>query len=63
MPFDLKRVLESKQSQRKQLAGRPLSEKLALLDALRDRTLAIQAAAAGGKLKASDPRDPTSQTQ
>ena len=45
MTFDLQRILESKQALRRKLASRPVSEKLAMLDALRDRTRTIRAAA------------------
>jgi len=46
MTFDLDRILASKQARRRDLASRPVAEKLAMLDALRDRTRAIRAAAA-----------------
>ncbi|MFA5800017.1 MAG: hypothetical protein WC840_03600 [Candidatus Peribacteraceae bacterium] len=45
MTFDLQRILESKQSLRRNLASRLVSEKLAMLDALRDRARTIRAAA------------------
>ncbi len=45
MTFDLQRILESKRALRRSLAQRPVAEKLALLDALRDRVRAIRAAA------------------
>jgi len=44
MTFDLKRILESKEALRRKLAGRPLEEKLAMLDALRERALALRKA-------------------
>jgi hypothetical protein len=44
MTFDLKRMLESKKALRRKLAARPLAEKLAMLDALRERALAIRKA-------------------
>ncbi len=44
MTFDLKRMLESKEAPRRKLAGRPLAEKLAMLDALRERSLALREA-------------------
>jgi hypothetical protein len=44
MTFDLQRILESKQSLRRSLASRPVSEKLAMLDALRDRERTIREA-------------------
>ncbi len=45
MSFDLQRIIESKRALRRSLAQRPVAEKLALLDELRDRALAIRAAA------------------
>jgi len=45
MTFDLKRMLESKKALRSKLAGRPLAEKLDMLDALRERSLALREAA------------------
>lgn len=45
MTFDLKRILESKSALRRKLAKRPLAEKLAMLDELRERALAIREAA------------------
>jgi hypothetical protein len=47
MKSDLKRILESKQAHREDLAGRPVAEKLAMLDALRERALAIRASRSG----------------
>jgi len=46
MTFDFERILASKQALRRHLASRPVAEKLAMLDALRDRARAIRAAAA-----------------
>lgn len=43
MTFDLTKILESKRQFRKRLAARPIAEKLAMLDALRERELAIRA--------------------
>ena len=45
MTFDLEKMLESKRALRRDLAARPLAEKLAILDALRERSLALRAAA------------------
>ena len=42
MTFDLTRILESKRAFRRQLAERPIAEKLAMLDTLRERELALQ---------------------
>jgi hypothetical protein len=54
MTFDLAEVIESKRKFRERLAARPIAEKLAMLDALRDRQLAIMRAT-------SRPQKPTSQ--
>lgn len=45
MSFDLQRILDSKRALRRNLAARPLVEKLAMLDALRDRMRTIRQAA------------------
>jgi len=42
MTFDPARILERKRALRRDLAARPIAEKLALLDALRARQLAIR---------------------
>ena len=42
MSFDLTKLLASKKSMRRALAARPLAENLRLLDALRERELAIR---------------------
>ena len=42
MSFDLQKILESKRTLRRDLAARPVGEKLRLLDALRERELAIR---------------------
>jgi hypothetical protein len=42
MSFDLQKILESKQALRRDLATRPIEEKLRMLDALRERELAIR---------------------
>jgi hypothetical protein len=44
MTLDLKRIVESKRRLRRQLAARPMGEKLAMLDALRERTLMLRGA-------------------
>jgi hypothetical protein len=44
MTFDPAKILESKRALRRDLAARPITEKLALLDALRARELAIRTA-------------------
>lgn len=42
MSFDLQRILESKRALRRHLAARPVAEKLRMLDAMRERALAIR---------------------
>ena len=42
MSFDLQQILESKRTLRRDLAARPVGEKLRMLDALRERELAIR---------------------
>jgi len=42
MSFDLEEILESKRALRRELAARPLAEKPRMLDALRERALAIR---------------------
>jgi len=42
MTFDLARILESKRAFRRQLAARPIAEKLAMLDALREREITLR---------------------
>ena len=44
MTFDLAKIRQSKREFRQHLAARPIEEKLALLDALRERSLAIRPA-------------------
>jgi hypothetical protein len=45
MTFDIKRMLESKKALRRKLANQPLTEKLTMLDALRERVFALREAA------------------
>lgn len=42
MTFDLVKILQSKREFRQRLAARPIEEKLAMLDALRERALALR---------------------
>lgn len=44
MTLDLKRIIESKRRLRRQLSAHPMVEKLAMLDALRERTLMLRGA-------------------
>jgi hypothetical protein len=52
MSFDLQRILESKRALRRRLAARPVAEKLAMLDTLRDRARTIREAATSQKVAA-----------
>ena len=45
MTFDFERMLESKSALRRKLAKRPVAEKLAMLDELRDRAITLRKAA------------------
>jgi hypothetical protein len=45
MTFDLSRILASKQRYRARLAAQPIADKLRMLDALRERTVALRRAA------------------
>lgn len=56
MTFDLQRIIESKRAWRRELAQRPIAEKLAMLDALRDRACTIRAASF--RLDVSSPTRP-----
>ena len=42
MTFDIQRILDSKRAYRQMLAGRPIAEKLRMLEALRDRALMLR---------------------
>ncbi len=55
MSFQLQKILESKRALRRELAARPIGEKLRLLDALRERELAIRGR--GAHEDASAPRE------
>ena len=45
MSLDLEKILESKRALRRNLAARPVAQKLRMLDALRERELAIRGGA------------------
>ena len=47
MKPDLARIRESKQAFRRELAERPIAEKLRMLDVLRERALAIRGSQSG----------------
>ena len=42
MSFDLEKILASKRALRRELAARPIAEKLRMLDALRERALTLR---------------------
>jgi len=50
MTFDLTKILESKRALRRQLAARPVAEKLRMLDALRERAIILRAASGTSKV-------------
>jgi hypothetical protein len=50
MSFDLEKVLESKRALRRDLATRPIAEKLRMLDALRERSLTLRASTGSGSV-------------
>jgi hypothetical protein len=54
MTPSLQKILESKGTLRRELAARPVAEKLRMLDAMRERTVAIRAG--GEKTKRSSIR-------
>jgi hypothetical protein len=59
MTFDLTIILQSKRTFRQRLAARPVEEKLAMLDALRERTLALRKSRpnpTAGTLREESPR-------
>lgn len=49
MTFDLSAIFASKQRYRARLAAQPIAEKLRLLDALRERTLALRQSASDAR--------------
>jgi hypothetical protein len=57
MTFDLEKILESKRALRRQLAARPVAEKLRMLDALRERALTLRAASASGQMETNAVRE------
>jgi len=52
MSFDWEKISEDKRALRRALAARPIAEKLAMLDALRERELAIR-----GRISRSAPAE------
>lgn len=46
MTFDFEKILKSKREYRQRLAAMPIEEKLSMLDALRERSLALRSVSA-----------------
>jgi len=59
MSFDLARILQSKRAFRQRLAARPIEEKLAMLDALRARAIALRESRPAGDADALREEPPT----
>jgi len=60
MSFDLEKILASKRALRRELAARPIAEKLRMLDALRERTLTLRSTpASSGVLRETPDPYPT----
>jgi hypothetical protein len=55
MSVDLQRILDGKRALRRDLASRPVAEKLAMLEMLRERTRAIRGARPHGTVRSRDP--------
>lgn len=52
MTFDLTKIIESKRAFRQRLTARPIEEKLAMLDALRERSLALRSPQSAARVAA-----------
>jgi hypothetical protein len=63
MSFDPRKILESKRALRRELAARPVAEKLRMLDVLRERTLAIRGHAAHPDTRALREESPPYRTK
>jgi hypothetical protein len=63
MSFDLQKILESKRALRRNLAARPVAEKLRMLDAMRERALAIGIHARSTTADALHEKSPDYRTQ
>jgi hypothetical protein len=59
MMFDLQRIIESKRAYRRRMAAQPIEEKLAMLDILRERTLAIRPRSGRRTDSSISPKRPT----
>jgi hypothetical protein len=60
MSFDLQKILANKRAFRRELAARPIAEKLRMLDALRERELAIRGRAGDSTSPAALREEPPS---
>jgi hypothetical protein len=68
LTFDLTKIMQSKREFRQRLAAKPIEEKLAMLDALRARAIALRGSRAEpqtGTLREEPPayRSPTKQAE
>jgi hypothetical protein len=63
MTFDPVRILQSKRAFRQRLVTRPIEEKLAMLDALRERALTLRASRTDPNLGALREEPPPYQVQ
>jgi hypothetical protein len=63
MSFDLEKILQSKRALRRDLAAWPIAEKLRMLDALRQRTLALRPSSASRDVEALRETPPSYRTK
>jgi len=61
LTFDLATILAAKQAYRARLAAQPISEKLHMLDALRERTVILREAATAAKRRAVPTASPSAE--
>ena len=57
MSFDLEKILASKRALRRDLAARPIAEKLRMLDALRERAVTLRTSSTAGLVDADTLRE------
>jgi len=58
MSFDFERIWKGKRALSERLAARPLAEKLRMLDALRERAVALRAAGSQPAVKVREAQPP-----
>ena len=63
MTFDLTRITQSKRQFHQSLAAKPIEEKLAILDALRARTIALRGSRGEPQTGTLREKSPTYQTR